>query len=199
MQNQAVDITAALAVDGWMQPKELQWLAETASKSKLAVELGSYVGRSSRAIADNLPKESQLICVDDWYGPRDTHIPDDIRSLIPDRFGKNMASSPAVQQGRVFGWKVDLSTVTPELIRKTWGEGFQTDFLFIDGDHSYEAVKHDIQAWLPFLAPGGIISGHDYGFGFPSVRQAVDELLPHAKQVPDTSIWAWKMVEEYEQ
>lgn len=54
------------------------------------------------------------------------------------------------------------------------------DFVFIDGDHSYEGVLTDIGAWLPKIRPDGFVSGHDYhpqrnkqkNFG---VCRAVDE------------------------
>jgi len=36
------------------------------------------------------------------------------------------------------------------------------DFVFIDGDHSYEGTKLDIQLWLSKVKPGGWIGGHDY-------------------------------------
>lgn len=53
------------------------------------------------------------------------------------------------------------------------------DFVFIDADHSYEAVAQDIRAWLPKVKTGGIVSGHDYAnpeylFG-AEVKRAVDE------------------------
>jgi predicted O-methyltransferase YrrM len=35
------------------------------------------------------------------------------------------------------------------------------DFLFIDGDHSYEGVRADWQGWTPHLAPGGHVALHD--------------------------------------
>jgi predicted O-methyltransferase YrrM len=34
-------------------------------------------------------------------------------------------------------------------------------FLFIDGDHSYEGVKQDFKMYSPLVAPGGIIGFHD--------------------------------------
>jgi predicted O-methyltransferase YrrM len=39
--------------------------------------------------------------------------------------------------------------------------GNQLDFLFIDGDHSYEGVKKDFEMYSPFVKKGGIIAFHD--------------------------------------
>lgn len=63
------------------------------------------------------------------------------------------------------------------------------DFVFIDADHSYEAVKRDIQDWLPKVKPGGWLCGHDFGKKWANwgksgvgeqypVKKAVEELLP---------------------
>jgi predicted O-methyltransferase YrrM len=39
--------------------------------------------------------------------------------------------------------------------------GNQLDFLFIDGDHSYEGVKKDFEMYSPLVRKGGIIVFHD--------------------------------------
>lgn len=39
------------------------------------------------------------------------------------------------------------------------------DFIFIDGDHSYDGVKNDTEKAFEMLAPGGTILWHDYGPG----------------------------------
>ena len=45
-------------------------------------------------------------------------------------------------------------------LRKILGaEGIQ--FLFIDGDHSYDGVRQDFEMYSPLVAPGGIIGFHD--------------------------------------
>ena len=36
------------------------------------------------------------------------------------------------------------------------------DFVYIDGDHSYDYVMTDIILWSRRVRPGGIVSGHDY-------------------------------------
>src|SRR5512139_6522 len=47
------------------------------------------------------------------------------------------------------------------------------DFVFIDADHSLEAVERDIAAWRPKIKDGGLLCGHDYGTDW-GVAVAVD-------------------------
>jgi len=53
------------------------------------------------------------------------------------------------------------------------------DLVFIDAEHTYDAVKKDIELWWPLLRSGGFICGHDYwgeyGARYPGVKKAVDE------------------------
>jgi predicted O-methyltransferase YrrM len=41
------------------------------------------------------------------------------------------------------------------------------DFLFIDGDHSYEGVRKDFEMYSPLVRKGGIIAFHDIVLGPP--------------------------------
>jgi predicted O-methyltransferase YrrM len=58
-----------------------------------------------------------------------------------------------------------LETTRKDLERILGGQSI--DFLFIDGDHSYEGVKGDFERYAPLVRPGGLIAFHD--------------ILPHAK------------------
>jgi len=49
------------------------------------------------------------------------------------------------------------------------------DFVYIDGDHSYEAVKKDIELYYPKVTEGGVIGGHDFCGSNPGVCRAVIE------------------------
>ena len=53
--------------------------------------------------------------------------------------------------------------------------------VFIDANHSYEAIKEDLYLWKLLVRKGGILSGHDYKAGgkFPfwGVKTAVDEMF----------------------
>jgi hypothetical protein len=76
----------------------------------------------------------------------------------------------------------------------------QLDFVYIDAQHHYEAVKEDIELWYPKLARGGILAGHDYLDGSRpngefGVKRAVDEFAKklskkvYASREPDYPSW----------
>jgi cephalosporin hydroxylase len=53
----------------------------------------------------------------------------------------------------------------------------QLDFLFIDGDHSYEGVKEDFRLYEPLVRPAGLIAIHDIASEFaPGVARFWSEL-----------------------
>lgn len=49
--------------------------------------------------------------------------------------------------------------------------------VFVDGDHSYEAVKKDILNALPLLKDKGVLLAHDYCPEYPEVIRAIDDLI----------------------
>jgi Methyltransferase domain len=165
------NIKKALTVEGWMEPPELLWLANAASTHKIIVEIGSFKGRSTRALADNT--DGLVIAIDDFHGPREIEYGN--RHRIYEDFLSNTA---------------DLKNLA--IIKANHRElpepDFIPDMVFVDGAHEYEAVRSDIRYWLPRIASGGILSGHDFGW-CPGVEQAVRELLPGFQVAPNTSIW----------
>lgn len=168
-----MDISKALTIDGWMQPAELEWLAEQAASHCVIAEIGSYKGRSTRALLDNTT--GLVYAIDDFEGPREIEISK--RSFIFDTFLENTQGT----RGRLSIIKADHRNLPPI--------DFQPDMVFIDGAHEYEPVKADIEFWLPRIKPGGLICGHDYWEWFPGVRAAVDECVPGFQVAPNTTIW----------
>jgi hypothetical protein len=70
------------------------------------------------------------------------------------------------------------------------------DLVYIDGDHSYDAVIADIKAWMPKVRNGGILCGHDYIHvgeekqSWQNVVQAVDDLFGDKKSILPSTVWA---------
>ena len=52
----------------------------------------------------------------------------------------------------------------------------EIDILFIDGDHSYEVVRADLEAWLPKVKDRGFVVLHDWGWA-EGVRKAYREMV----------------------
>ena len=163
-----MNIERALTITGWMEPEELEWLAEQASYHTRIVEIGCFQGRSTRALAENTT--GWVWAIDPWKKrPWDTEAVGD-GDWLYEEFRKNMR---------------DLNNVTAlQMQSLAAATTFKTpvDMVFIDGNHDYEAVKADILAWRPLLVEGGLLCGHDYGWpDVPGVKQAVDELVPTVK------------------
>jgi predicted O-methyltransferase YrrM len=174
-----VDIRRALAVPGWMTEQELTWLAREAARARRIVELGSWRGRSARALADNT--SGTVFCVDTWSDDA-TGIPGywtttEERPDGPDwlwrEFKKNINGSPRV---------VTLRMTTRRAAGFAKGTGMQFDMVFIDASHDQQSVREDIQDWRPLLRPGGLLCGHDYGHpDCPEVKPVVDALVGKVK------------------
>lgn len=78
---------------------------------------------------------------------------------------------------------------TQEFAKEVRGNPIQIDMLFIDADHSKEAVLQDFNDFFPFVAPHGLILLHDTHPGNEQLMQpewcgtaylAIDELLREA-------------------
>jgi hypothetical protein len=188
-----VSLTKALGTPGYMAPRELVWLATQAKQHKLIVEFGSFLGRSTRVLADNAV--GKVYAMDDWRTGIKPHWgPEILENLTPD-FEENLYLGfclhlqEHIDSGKVVPVRANNERV--DLLPPEWfnghGGGQKPDMLFIDGDHHYEPVKRDIKNGLAMLRAGGLLCGHDYDW--KTVRQAVDELLPTATVVPGTSIW----------
>jgi predicted O-methyltransferase YrrM len=62
------------------------------------------------------------------------------------------------------------------------------NFIFIDGDHSYDGVKKDFERFSPFLVKGGIIIFHDANMDEP--KKFLEEIGAEIKQT--LGIWRKK-------
>jgi predicted O-methyltransferase YrrM len=170
------DLSHALAIQGWMEPDELRYLAHlsySAPPGSNLVEIGSFKGRSACALGLN--PEINLYCVDIW-----PYIENDGQWWY-DIFRHNTAH---------------LSNVHPVVRPSRYAamefaqQGMRFSVIFIDAEHTRYNVISDINAWRPLLAEGGILSGHDYEFtGWPDVAPVVREMVPNHRKVPGTLIW----------
>jgi hypothetical protein len=170
-----MNITKAKSIIGWMSEPELEILAKFAEQSKLIFEIGSYFGRSTRALADNT--SGVVHAIDSWEATNyngDGNPAYDSNIITYNVFRCNLWD-------HIQSCKVIVNPVNWEDYRS----GLRPDLIFIDGDHRYEYVKHDIYKAFDYITSGGIVAGHDYNW--PGVNRAVNEIFP--KVNVKESIW----------
>jgi len=137
----------------------------------LGAEIGVWEGCNSAALLENY-KDLELLMVDAYraYG--------DFRLGKFERRRYHQAMAKAADLTELFNerrWLVVGDSVSTSV----WIADECLDFVFIDGDHSYEGVLRDLISWWPKVRKGGLISGHDYGgkgdrTGRFGVKKAVD-------------------------
>lgn len=148
------------------------------------VEIGVWKGSSISYLAQGLKKQNRSVRIyavdlfEKWQDPEEavkTHVP-----FVHDIYNQNL-----IEDG-VRDMIVDIRGCSWEAVR--WFDDNSLDFVFLDGNHSYEGVKKDITAWLPKIKSGGLISGHDY-YNPCGVKKAVDELLKDFETSKESCVW----------
>lgn len=189
----ATNIGRAHDLDGWISDAELRWLADRARQSKVFVQIGAWHGKSSRAIADNLPPDGKMYDIDAWVGSN--------AELDTNHWSARLMEGDHAFNEYARGMWDHLASgkVTPLKMRGHNGAallrdmGIQADTVFIDGGHGPGETLADIKSFLPLRKEGGTICGHDYmhkdgmwpDVG-PEVMQVFGGNVGHAE---NTSIW----------
>lgn len=187
-----IKISNAQKLGEWMNDDELRLLGRFAQKSKVIIELGSWFGKSSTVLADNLPRDGVLYCVDTWAGSMaevDTNHADAKKmdgDYAFDQFARNLW--PHIASGKLR--PIRMHGV--HAARLFLDMGLKADLIFIDAGHTCEEVKADIHAYAPLMNEGGIICGHDcYQPAWPGVTEAVTEIFGQNFACnPGTHIWS---------
>lgn len=165
-----------------------QYLQRNGSHPVCIVEIGTWTGKSSIAMADLVSRSGgEVHCIDPWSDPSQERTPF-VMQLCTQMGGDDFLYDCFVANvGDRLGKTIIPHRDLSEIVAKSWDK--QIDFLFIDGDHRYEEVKKDIQLWRPHMKPGGLIAGHDFAIPeFPGVSKAVQEQFKHVRRGRN-SIW----------
>jgi predicted O-methyltransferase YrrM len=153
------------AIAGYLHPAEarlLFWLAQQLPPGGLAVEIGSFKGKSACCLAAGLGKGGILACVDTWHN--DAMPYDSPRDCLPEFLANTLP----------FRDRIEVHRGRSQDVAKNWSQ--PVDLVFIDGDHSYEGCVTDLRSWLGFVRPGGWVAFHDSGQA--GVKRAIEELFP---------------------
>lgn len=145
------------------------------------VELGVSQGRFTMFLCA-IMHDMQMMAVDRWEEQPDHKTEGWVGWDHEGSYQRFKNSCDQYFPGRVHIHRMD-SADSAALV-----EDGSVDFVFIDGDHSYEGCLRDIDAWLPKVRKGGLICGHDYNNKWPGVLQAVAARFEKIAVAQD-SVW----------
>jgi hypothetical protein len=146
----------------------------------VGAEIGTWKGDfSAQALRRAAP--ARLYLIDPWEY-RDEALYQN--AFFGDRTPGGQAKMDAIHDGvcRRFRRAIAAGRVVVLRARSTAAAEQLTglDWVYIDGDHTYEAVKGDLHAFYDRVNPGGAIAGDDYrlvGWWEDGVTRAVDEFV----------------------
>ncbi len=152
-------------------------------KDAICAEIGVWKGDFSEHIrATARPRTLHLIdpwrfvpsYPQRWYGGAAARNQDDMDRIYQDVMHR-FADDPCVRVHRL-----DSTSAAARFADAT------LDWVYIDADHSYQAVLADLKMWAPKIKPGGMLAGDDYAWhdekGTLSVKRAVHDFT--ARQSP---------------
>lgn len=165
----------ANTITGWMAYKEQLFLYNTAKRMNSVIELGSWKGKSTHAICSSgCPS---VVAIDTWKGS----------AFEPEAHAEAASGSVYKEFVQNVGHFKNLIIRVGDINEAVEHiEDHSVDMVFIDAGHTYEEVKNDIRKWKPKARI--LLCGHDYGYGWPGVIQAVSEELGGPDFVEHT-IW----------
>jgi hypothetical protein len=176
------------SIHGWWWGPDHQWYNDSVDRTPDGghmVEVGCFKGRSTAQLVVNVinsGKNIRVDCVDNWLGSEEHRAGglaedvDAVNGTLFEAFTANM--SPVAGYYNVVRMDSVAAAATYE--------DNTLDWVFIDASHDYDSVVADINAWLPKVKSGGIISGHDWFH--PPVCQAVTDTLGTVSYLMDR-VW----------
>jgi hypothetical protein len=162
------------ATPGYLSEREARFLMAAAALAPAHgknLEIGSFNGRSTVGLAyvTRALDLGTIVAVDPHTSPATTDP--DLRGLQSsyDDFVANLKSAGVFE-------RVEIKRAYSHALAREWKHPIR--FLWIDGDHTYEGAKVDVDLFKPYLADGAIVAMHDVLGTFPgALRVFVEEIL----------------------
>lgn len=145
------------------------------------VELGVFQGGTALRLAWGAAQGNgaHVTGIDPWDLPGNVYDPP-----FTDSASERWARHWVLSMG--YSSRIQLVKAFSEQVALHYGlESRPIGLLFVDGDHTEEGARRDIELWAPHLAPGAVIAVDDYGHpDWPGVAQAVDKLVDEGFLAP---------------
>lgn len=182
------------ALTGHTKPvagRRLFELAKKVPQDQAIVEIGVFMGRSLCYLASGAKAGlgAHVWGVDPWDLPGERY-PYHWLAERPTRHRFTKPETREQAEKNVAELKLDNVTLVRSLsvdAGKVW-ENPEIGLLHVDGDHRYEAVMGDWEAWSPHLAKGAVVCFDDHVKTCPDVMTAVAEIVASGELSPPIQV-----------
>jgi cephalosporin hydroxylase len=157
-------------------PSEIKYLLRKVEeqKPKVVVEIGTRMGGTLFLFTKMAQKNAKIISID---------YPDGFGGYYkPSRINFYKSFATGNQSMTLIKGDSHAAQTKQQLLQALNGE--KIDFLFIDGDHSYEGVKMDFEMYGPLVRGGGLIAFHD---NKPTESNAWSGVIPYWEELKKSS------------
>jgi hypothetical protein len=141
-------------------------------RGAVCAEIGVWRGDGAAAVLRHA-RPATLYLIDPWEQQAERD-----RSL----YGRPQAEMDAVHDGVAKRFHEQIASGQVQMLRSRSQDvevPQALDWAWIDGDHTYDAVRADLLKFAQIVKPGGYIAGDDYALGWwgDGVIRAVDEFV----------------------
>lgn len=181
--------------DGWYyNAKPMEKLLKQ-TKPKVVIELGSWLGKSTRHIAKLIPENSLVYAVDHWEGGLLTNPWYGVTDLLPTLYQQFLSN---VIHAKLTHKIIPIRSNTLDAFFYFTENKIVPDIVYVDADHDEVSVYNDISTYYPLVKGHGIICGDDWGWGGANlpVQKAVKRFAKENNlriEVPNG--WMWILYE----
>lgn len=161
-------------VEGWLSEDQARRLWERAAGlpgGALAVEIGSYRGRSAIVLASAVAAGTRVVAIDPHAG--NDRGPQQIEGTREEGEADNRAFRANLERAGVYDRVEHVRLPSQDALAAVEGS---IDLLYVDGAHRYAPAREDIARWGARVRPGGALLIHD-AFSSVGVTLAILRLL----------------------
>lgn len=153
------------------------------TKNMEMIEIGCYSGESTVIFSDYFKNVITIDPLEANYDTKDSASQSDYR-FVYEIFQQRTRTRNNIQLMK--NKSDDAYNILKSMDKKV-------DFVYIDGMHTYEQVKKDIQNYKNLINESGFIGGHDYNDGWKEVKSAVNETLINVDKIFKDTSWIKKL------
>ena len=186
---------------GWYSnAASMEWLMRRGNV-KTVIEIGCWLGSSTRHIAQFIPEDGVVYAIDHWLGsPNEDNSVFDMENLYK-QFLSNVIHTNLTHKIIPIRMSSTEAALLFSMLKKMRIKEIKPDLIYIDATHDFNNVYQDLVLWFPFVKGHGTLCGDDYFWDYDPFRgpgpvmRAVDTFARENQLQVQHDGWMWYLID----